>query len=89
MVDLSQFGTIAGLAALIALIIRFVYPEDWPKPVKPYTALGLGIVLALVIGLALGKIHVGADWLSWGIGGFMAGVTATGGYEATKQLMPT
>ena len=82
MVDLSQFGSIAGLAALVGLIIQVVKSQI-QKTLIPYVAIGIGIVLAVLIGLALGQIHAAADVASWIVGGLLSGVAAIGGYEAT------
>ncbi len=92
MVDLSQFagvGGIAALAGLVGVIIGAFYPKSWSTDYKPHVATVLAIVLAILIGLATGSLKTGADWLSWGLGGLLAGLSAVGGYEATwDKLKP-
>ncbi len=82
MVDLTQFGTVAGLALLVGIVIQVLKPLVAAK-VVPYLALGLGLVLAVLIGFALGRITSTELLASYLVGGLLAGLAAIGGYEAT------
>lgn len=86
MVDLSQFvgvGGIAVLAGLVGVLVGAFYPKGLNQDYKPHVSTVLAIILALLIGFTTGNIQTGADWLSWGLGGLLAGLSAVGAYEAT------
>lgn len=91
MVELEQFGSVSGLAVFIVVVVQVlkaVLPLSeeqktrvWPW--LPLVAIALGLVLAPVIGLALGRITTPALLLSWVLGGILAGTEAVGVYETT------
>lgn len=86
MVDLSQYagvGGIAVLAGLVGVIIAAFYPKSLSVEYKPHVSALLAILLAVLIGYTTGSLKTGGDWLSWGLGGLLAGLSAVGGYEAT------
>ena len=87
MVDLNNYASIVGLAGLIGLILQFLWPQGISTKLKPYVGCAIGLLFSLAIGYVMGNIKSGADWLSWAIGGFLSGVTATGGYELTVDKL--
>lgn len=87
MVDLSQFWSVGGLAVLVAALIQVAklgpLGADACKPWIPYIAMALGITLSVVIGWGLVRMGTPADKVSAVLGGLLAGLVATGFYQAT------
>lgn len=87
MIDLTQFGSVVGLAVLVGVLLQLVKlrmaPDDPQKPNLPYYAVGLGIALAVLIAGVMGNLDSPQDVLSYAIGGLFSGLTAIGGYETT------
>jgi small basic protein len=82
MIDLAQFGTVAGLAILVGVIIQ-VFKASVPADKVPYLAILVGIVLSLGIAEVRNELLTSESVVSYLIGGFFAALTAIGGYEAT------
>ena len=95
MVDLAQFNSVSALAALIMVIIQVVkavWPEgmtDKQKSWLPLVAIVAGLVLAPAIAGCQGLLRTSADFLSYVMGGFLAGAEAVGIYEATWDKVKT
>lgn len=84
MIDLTPYGTVAGLAVLIGILVQ-VFKSQLNKEGIPYVAMALGVVLALLIGYARGQVVGLEAVINHGIGGLLAGLLAVGGYEASIQ----
>lgn len=91
MIDLNQFTTIAELAVLIGVIVQAYKlirkPPDTEKDSLPIVAIVAGLILAPLFGWVLGKIQTNEDFVSFVVGGFLAGVSSVGGYEATVDKL--
>lgn len=88
MVDLSTFLTVGGLAGLLAVILQFT-KGNLPDNLKvwiPWLAVGLGIVLAEMFGLATG-VSSANGLVSLGVTGLLAGITSSGLYQASWQII--
>lgn len=83
MLDLSQFTSVGGLAVLLVVIIQFLKTSIGSRAAVPWVSVALGIVLMILFNWVAGNVKTPAEWVSYGFGGFVAGLTATGGYEAT------
>jgi len=87
MVDAEQFATVAGLAALIVLLLQVFGPRPVngePSPRLPYYAVGLGVVFSFVVGFSTERIARIQDCGSWLIGGILAGLSAVGYQQAAQ-----
>lgn len=89
MIDLNQFLTVGGLATFLLLLTQALkaYIPSAEARYIPFATLGLGILFGEVFAGATGHLSITQDWLSYGIGGLIAGFTAIGGYEATLDKM--
>lgn len=88
MIDLTPLASVAGLAVFLGIVIQFAKPYLPQTPAAPpLAAVAIGVVLSPLIGLTLGLIVAPAGALAWILGGFLAGVTATGGYEHVNNLV--
>jgi len=85
MVDLNQFASVGGLAALIVVVLEVVKwvgnLNEQQKSWLPLIAVMFGTVAAPAIGFALQRIQTPADIASWVLGGFLAGAAAIGAYD--------
>lgn len=85
MVDLNQFLTVGGLAAFLLLLTQALktYVPTVDARYIPFATLGLGVVSGEIFAGTTGHLLAQQDWVSYGVGGLIAGFTAIGGYEAT------
>lgn len=84
MLDLSQFGTVGGLAVAVGLIMQLLKATILPpnlKPFIPWMAIGGGVILALLYGVAFNQSG-SAALAQLALTGLSGGLTATGGYQA-------
>ena len=82
MPDITSLATIPALAAIIVALVQ-VTKGYFRTDVIPFVALGSGVILAILVGLAQAHIVDVASLVTYGLFGLLAGLTATGGYEAT------
>lgn len=82
MIDISQFGSVAGLAVLIAIIVQLFKGAVTSEKV-PFFAVGVGILIALLVAQVQGGLRTPADLVSNVVGGLLAALVAVGGYEAS------
>lgn len=87
MLDLSQFGTVAGLAVIIGLLVQFTKPQlpTGVLPWLPWIACLLGAVLAVIDGIATGQATQALAQLA--LTGVLGGLTATGLYQGTVDAL--
>jgi ABC-type xylose transport system permease subunit len=87
MMDLSQAGSVSGLAVLILLLVqvlKMVWPlTDAQKQWLPMLSILLGLVLGPLIGFVLGNVTDLLSLATWVFGGFLGGASAIGAYEVT------
>lgn len=91
MIDLAQFLTVGGLATFLILLSQALKTYLPPTDVRyiPYATLGLGVACGELFAGTTGHLITSQDWLSYGVGGLIAGFTAIGGYEATLDKILT
>jgi hypothetical protein len=85
MIDLNQFLTVGGLATFLLLLTQALktYVPKVDAQYIPFATLGLGVLLGEGFAASTAHLTTSQDWVSYGVGGLIAGFTAIGGYEAT------
>lgn len=74
-----------GVSVILSIILRMVYGTwDVSNRVKPWIAVGCGMVLAVAALYVSGEACTGKAIAAYLVQGFMTGATATGLYEMTK-----
>jgi len=84
-VDVGQFLTVGGLSVLLGLIVQFLVKPSIPiaqVALIPWVAVALGIVLAIVFGIATGA-GGGQQLASLAVTGLLAGLSSVGLYQAS------
>jgi len=81
MPDLSSLLTVGGLAAFLTLLLQFGKQLLTDTKYVPLIALALGIILALVIAFATGKLVTNEAVVSYVILGILAAVSSVGIHE--------
>ncbi|RJQ43367.1 MAG: hypothetical protein C4534_08195 [Gaiellales bacterium] len=90
MVDLTQFLSVGGMAALITVLLEIVKSvgqiDTEGKRWLSLIALALGVALMPLVAWVLGQLSTPADLVSALISGVLAGAAAIGLYEVPNNI---
>jgi len=89
MVDLNDFLSIGGLAGIVLAIVKFLRLYFKTEHL-PLVSVVVGMVLAELFAYVLGLLLSPADVVAYLVGGFLAGLSASGGYDLgsmTKRML--